>query len=163
MDNCGPWSAGGCSGAPERRALTVAAQWSARPVAVAAAGSAGAVATLLAVLAADSSGRLLLGLAATGLLGAATLGALLRPRLAADAQGLAVRGPTGTVRLQWGEIEVVEVVRTRRLGRTVPVLEISPYDTPDRVGALLVLTRVELGADPRDVLDRLLAVRLGQG
>jgi hypothetical protein len=42
------------------------------------------------------------------------------------------------------------------------VLEISPRDTEQRVGALVVLTRLDLGAEPQDVHDRLLAVRMGQ-
>lgn len=134
--------------------------WSPKPAAVAA-GAGAVVFLLLAVLSGDAAGRLLLGLAVLGLTVAAGLGAWLRPRLSADVHGLAVRGPTGTLRLTWAEVEQVEVVRTRRLGREVPVLEITPRDDGDRFGVLVVLTRLDLGAEPQDVLDALLIVRMG--
>jgi hypothetical protein len=137
------------------------ASWSTKPAAVAAAGGGAVVFLALALLSGDAAGRLLLGLAVLGLAVATVLGARLRPRLSVDVHGLTVRGVTGTLRLTWSEVEQVEVVRTRRLGREVPVLEISPRDTEQRVGALVVLTRLDLGAEPQDVHDRLLAVRMG--
>jgi len=133
-------------------------QWSAKPAAVAVVGLCGGLAAVLAYLAPDRPGQVLLTLAAAGLLGVAALGARLRPRLAADAAGLVVRGPRTAHRLAWSQVERVEVVRTRRLGRDVPVLEITPYDTPQRSGALLLLTRADLGADPREVLTALSAL-----
>ncbi len=138
-----------------------AVTWSPKPAAVAAAGGGAVVFLVLAVLTGDPAGRLLLGLAVLGLAVATVLGARLRPRLCVDVRGLTVRGVTGTLRLAWSEVEQVEVVRTRRLGRNVPVLEISPRDTEERVGSLVVLTRLDLGAEPQDVHDRLLAVRMG--
>lgn len=140
-----------------------ATSWSTAPAAVAAAGAGAVVFLVLAVLAPDAAGRLLLGLAVLGLTVSAVLGVRLRPRLTVDGGGLTVRGVTGTLRLTWSEVEQVEVVRTRRLGREVPVLEISPRDTEERTGALVVLTRLDLGAEPQDVHDRLLAVRMGLG
>lgn len=137
------------------------ATWSTSPATVGATGAAAVVALVLAVHSPDAAGRLLLGLAVLGLVVAAVLGAVLRPRLAVDPHGLAVRGPTGTLRLGWSEVAQVEVARTRRLGREVRVLEISPHDTAERVGALVVLTRLDLGADPQDVLERVVLVRMG--
>ncbi len=126
-----------------------AVTWSPKPAAVAAAGGGAVVFLVLAVLSGDPAGRLLLGLAVLGLAVATVLGARLRPRLSVDVRGLTVRGVTGTLRLAWSEVEQVEV------------LEISPRDTEARVGSLVVLTRLDLGAEPQDVHDRLLAVRMG--
>lgn len=140
-----------------------ASSWSTAPAAVVSAAAGAVAALVLVLLSPDPAGRLLFGLAVVGLSIATVLGARLRPRLAVDVHGLAVRGPTGTRRLTWAEVAQVEVVRTRRLGREVRVLEISPRDTDDRVGALVVLTRLDLGAEPQDVLDRMLDIRMGQG
>lgn len=126
--------------------------WSTPVVAVAAAGALAVAAVVLAVLTPDAAGRLLLSLAAFGLGVAATLGALVRPRLRADADGLQVRRALGVTALTWDELGEASVVRTRRLGRDVPVLEIDGTGVD---GVLLVLTRLDLGAEPDDVLTRL--------
>lgn len=145
------------------RAPGPASSWSPASTAVAAAAAGATAALVLALLSPDPAGRLLFGLAVVGLSAATVLGVRLRPRLAADVHGLAVRGATGTLRLSWAEVGQVEVVRTRRLGREVRVLEISPRDTEDGAGGLVVLTRLDLGAEPQDVLGRLLDIRMGQG
>lgn len=132
--------------------------WSSSSAGVLAAAGAALGAAVLAVLGNDPPGRVLLALAALGLAGVALLGALLRPRLAVDPAGLGVRGLRGTRRLGWPEVASVEVVTTRRLGRAVRSLEITPADDDD---ILLVLTGADLGADPRDVLARLVQVRDG--
>ncbi len=130
--------------------------WSTSVAAVAAAGASAVVAVVLAVLTPDAAGRLLLSLAALGLGAAATLAALVRPRLRADADGLRIRRALGVTALTWGELGELSVVRTRRLGRDVPVLEINGAGVD---GVLLVLTRLDLGAEPDDVLTRLHQLR----
>ena len=108
----------------------------------------GAVALLPQLV--DLEGRLLSGLAAVALLVAAALGSLARPLLAADAAGIQIRSMTGTQRVPWSWVQRVHVVRTRRFGRDIPMLEIDVTD-PDGNERLLVFGRLELGADPDDV------------
>ncbi|MEO6880167.1 MAG: PH domain-containing protein [Mycobacteriaceae bacterium] len=115
----------------------------------------GAVVALAVVLVtADPAGKLLFAILAVGLAACAAWGALARPRLAAGPAGLQVRGARGATLLPWGQVHRVVVVRTRRLGRDVPVLEIATV-----ADALLVLTRLDLGAEPDDVLARLQELR----
>lgn len=122
------------------------------------AGAAGAVVALAVVLVtADPAGKLLFAILAVGLAAGAAWGVLARPRLAAGPDGLQVRGARGVTVLPWGQVSQVSVVRTRRLGRDVPVLEIATA-----TDALLVLTRLDLGAEPDDVLARLLELRRDQ-
>ncbi|SFA81866.1 PH domain-containing protein [Amycolatopsis marina] len=102
-------------------------------------------------LVADRTGALLFGVAAVALAAAAAHGALVRPRLAADHDGIRVRTLTSTRQWSWPEVRVRSTT-TRRLGRDVSVLEIEADE-------LLILGALELGADPRDVLDELNALR----
>lgn len=95
----------------------------------------------------DRPGVLLFGVGTVALAAAAAHGTLLRPRLAADTDGLRVRTLSGNRLLSWSEVEL-RLVTTRRLGRDVPVLEVESGD-------LVVLGRIELGTDPRDVYDEL--------
>jgi hypothetical protein len=128
------------------------AQWSPRPVETAAAILAGLVVLLLAVLA-DPAGRLLLGVAALGLL---TLGAAdlaLRPRLAADRTGIQVRTLASRHRLPWSAIRRLDVDEHTRYGLTSRTLELEAEEL------LVVLGKRTLGADPRDVADTLARIR----
>ena len=128
--------------------------WSPKPALVvigwlgAAAAAAGS--TYLA-FSADRTGALLFGVAAVALVAAAAHGAFVRPRLAADHEGIRVRTLGRSLRWSWPEVRV-RLTTTRRLGRDVDVLEIEADD-------LLILGSLELGADPRDVLDELNALR----
>ncbi len=133
--------------------------WGPKPAAVIAAGIGGVLLAGLAVLSADASGRLLLGLAAAGLLVTAGAGAMLRPRLAVDPHGVAVRGLRGRRRVPWSELTQWEVVSHHRLGRRVPVLELTLVHFGKEL--LLLFSRAELGADPVDVLEELQRVRHG--
>lgn len=128
-------------------------RWSTKPAALWAAATGALVALVIVLMTADPAGKLLFVILAVGLAGGGAWGALARPRLAAGPDGLQVRGARGLSLLQWEQVMTVTVVRTRRLGRDVPVLEIATDD------ALLVLTRLDLGAEPDDVLDRLLELR----
>jgi Bacterial PH domain len=126
--------------------------WSPRPVETAVAVLGGLVVLLLALLA-DPAGRLLLGVAALGLLvlGAADL--LLRPRLAADPTGVQVRTLASRHRLPWSAIERVDVDEHTRYGLTSRTLELEAGEL------LVVLGKRALGADPRDVADALARIR----
>jgi hypothetical protein len=115
------------------------AQWSPRPVETAVAILAGLVVLLLALLA-DPGGRLLLGVAALGLLAVGAADVLLRPRLSADRTGIRVR-------------TLVEVDEHTRYGLTSRTLELEAGEL------FVVLGKRTLGADPRDVADTLARIR----
>jgi hypothetical protein len=93
--------------------------------------------------------RLFVGILVLALAIASGYASLCRPRLRADANGIAVRGPRGTRRWPWLRVNV-RVERHQRLGRPVEVLELEvpENDTP---GGLIILTRLDLGEDPHDV------------
>lgn len=103
----------------------------------------------------DPAGRLLIGLTALALGGAGFYGLRARPRLSAGEDGIAIGGVRGQQGFGWSRVSSMRLVRTRRFGREVPTLEVETAD-PER---LHVFSRLELGADPADVLDRLTALR----
>jgi hypothetical protein len=104
----------------------------------------------------DPPGRVLLGAVALMLAFAGLFGTVVRPRLAADAEGVTVRGLTGRRRYAWAEVNV-RLVRTRRLGRDVSTVELDA-EAAEEPG-LVVLGRLDLGTDPEDVVDALLELR----
>lgn len=104
----------------------------------------------------DPPGRVLLGTVALLLALAGLFGSVARPRLSASHEGVAVRGLTGTRRWTWAEVNV-RLVRTRRLGRETATLEVDAENAEPP--ALVVLGRLDLGADPEDVVEELLALR----
>jgi Bacterial PH domain len=128
------------------------AQWSPRPVETAVAILGGLVALLLA-LPADPAGRLLLAIAALGLLSLGAADLLLRPRLAADRTGVRVRTLAARHQLPWSAIQRVDVDEHTRYGLTSRTLELEAGEL------LVVLGKRTLGADPRDVADRLARIR----
>lgn len=128
------------------------ARWSPRPVETAVAVLVGLAVLLLAVLA-DPAGRLLLGVAALGLLTVAAADVLLRPRLAADRTGIRIRTLTTRHRLPWSAIGRVDVDEHTRYGLTSRTLELEAGEL------LVVLGKRTLGADPRDVADTLARIR----
>jgi len=121
------------------------------------AAAGGVALAALAVLSGDPAGRLLLGLAAAGLLLSAAVGTLGRPRLTADSHGITVRGVTGRRRVAWSQLTQWEVAAHHRLGRKVPVLELTVLQHDHE--ALLLFSTLDLGADPVDVLDVLRQLR----
>lgn len=123
-------------------------------VGVAAVGAIGASAWC--VITPDPAGRLLVGLTGLVLALAALYGMRARPRLAADPAGLVISGFGGRQRFEWSAVHRLELVHTRRFGRDVPTLEIETL--PER---LHVFSRLELGADPRDVADAITGLRPG--
>ncbi|CAM2772412.1 PH domain-containing protein [Saccharomonospora xinjiangensis] len=103
-------------------------------------------------LSGDRPGTLLLGVV-TAAVGALSLhGTVVRPRLAADSDGVRVRTLGGARSLPWSDV-TVRLATTRRYGRDATTVEI---DTEDR---LTVFGWVELGSDPRDVYDDLVRLR----
>ncbi|WP_018686926.1 PH domain-containing protein [Actinokineospora enzanensis] len=111
---------------------------------------------LVAVLIEDTRGRLLLILAAVLLAALSLAGTLLRPRLAADSIGITVRGIAGRRQWRWDEVRVRLAV-TRRLGRETTAVEIDADNAEQP--ALVLLGRLDLGADPQDVVQDLLGLR----
>lgn len=130
--------------------------WAPQPAIVVVAWVLAAAAGTWAVLADDPPGRVLVGVVALLLLLVAVFTTVARPRLAADNEGIAVRGLTGTRRWRWAEVNV-RLVRTRRLGRDAATLEVDADNAEPP--ALVVLGRLDLGADPEDVVEELLALR----
>jgi hypothetical protein len=128
------------------------AQWSPRPVETAVAILTGLVVLGLAVLA-DPAGRLLLGVAALGLLAVGAADVVLRPRLAADRTGVQVRTLASSHRLPWSAIQRVDVDEHTRYGLTSRTLELEAGEL------FVVLGKRALGADPRDVADVLARIR----
>lgn len=100
----------------------------------------------------DVPGRIMTGLAATGLLVFAAGSWRARPRLALTSAGLEYRGWFRTRVLTRPEIALIRITEFRRLGRRVRLLEIDTTDDE-----LLVLSRWDLGGDPVAVLDALTA------
>ena len=100
----------------------------------------------------DAPGRILVGIAAAGLLVFASLSWRARPKLAISDDGLLTRGWSRSHVLRHGDIKIIRITEFRRLARKVRLLEI---DTTD--GRLLVYTRWDLGTDPLNVLDALTA------
>lgn len=109
----------------------------------------------------DAGARLFAAVALVAVLAIALAGTVARPRLAAGPDGIAVRGLRGTRRWPWPAVRRLAVVRTRRLGRDVPALEIDvrPVADHDADEQLLMFTRLDLGAEPDDVADQLIALR----
>ena len=103
-----------------------------------------AAALMGAALLVDPVGRLLVGAAAAVLVAVAARDLLLRPRLAADADGVTVRSLSGRTTIPWPALRV-RIRVTRRLGVLNRTLELE--DAGDDT-VLLVLGRRDLGADP---------------
>ncbi|ULE34749.1 PH domain-containing protein [Mycobacterium sp. IDR2000157661] len=128
-------------------------EWSPPTVGIVVAGIAGILLGVGAVtLITDAPGRILVGVAAVGLILFASLSWRARPKLAIRNDGLVTRGWLGTQVLCRQDIQLIRITEFRRLARKVRLLEIDTVD--DR---LLVFTRWDLGADPLQVLDALTA------
>lgn len=100
----------------------------------------------------DVGGTVLTGVAMLSVGALALHGTLLRPRLAAGPGGLLARTVGGAHRYSWTEARL-RLRTTRRLGRDNVTLEVESGDH------LLVFGRIDLGEDPRDVLDVLTALK----
>jgi len=103
-------------------------------------------------LATDPVGTLVAGLAGAGLLVFAGASWRARPKLALTPEGLAVRGWWRTRLLTRGALARVRITDFQRIGRTHRLLEIETVDDD-----LVILSRWDLGTDPRAVFDALSA------
>ena len=130
--------------------------WAPLPGVVALAWGLAAVALLAALLSDENTARLLMGAAAVLGVVLGTYGTVVRPRLRVDDSGLHVRTLTGVHDFAWHEVKI-RPVRTRRLGRESHSLELDWERGEDE--HLVVLTWLDLGADPRDVAEVLHALR----
>ncbi|MFD2479541.1 PH domain-containing protein [Amycolatopsis albidoflavus] len=100
----------------------------------------------------DGKGAVLTGLATLAVGAFAVHWTLVRPRLAADLDGVRARTLNGTHRLPWTGT-TVRLRSTRRLGRDGVTLELEHGDQ------LFIFGQTDLGEDPRDVLDVLTELR----
>jgi hypothetical protein len=100
----------------------------------------------------DRGGLVLFGLATVAVGAFAAHATIVRPRLAADADGLVARTLGGTHRLPWAQTRA-RLRTTRRFGRDGVTLEIEHDEQ------LYVFGWLDLGEDPRDVLDVLSTLR----
>jgi Bacterial PH domain len=107
---------------------------------------------------ADVPGLLLAAAATLGLVVAALYGTRARPRLRADADGVAVRGLTMRRDVPWSQIRDVRAQAVRRWGRDSTMLELDVVE-PDGTERLLVFGRLDLGDDPVDVAEAVRAAR----
>ena len=131
-------------------------EWSPSALGVAACAVAGFMMAVGAVtLVTDAPGRILIIIAAVGLLSFAIVSWRARPKLAISDGGLSIRGLFHTTRLAKEHIKIIRITEFRRIARTVRLLEIDAAD-----GRLFVLTRWDLGTDPLEVLDALTAAGL---
>ena len=128
-------------------------EWSPSALGIAAGGVLGLIlATGAVTLITDVPGRILVGIAAVGLVVFASLSWRARPKLAIRDDGLVIRGWSRTKRLRRSDIKIIRITEFRRLARKMRLLEIDTTD--DR---LFILTRWDLGTDPLNVLDALTA------
>lgn len=131
-------------------------EWGPPALGIAACGVIGLMMAAGAVtLVTDAPGRILVMIAAAGLLLFATVSWRARPKLAISDGRLSIRGPFRTTRLAKEHIKLIRITEFRRIARKVRLLEIDTVD-----GRLFVLTRWDLGTDPLDVLDALTAAGL---
>jgi hypothetical protein len=128
-------------------------EWSPPTAGIAALGVGGLILAVGAVtLITDPPGRVLVGIAAVGLIVFASLSWRARPKLAIKNGHLVTRGLVGETVLEQADIKLIRITEFRRIGRKTRLLEIDTVD--DR---LLVFTRWDLGTDPLHVLDALTA------
>lgn len=108
----------------------------------------------VAAVSGDHGGLVLFALAVVATAAFAAHSTFVQPRLAADTEGLLIRTLSGTHRLPWAQTRI-RLRTTRRMGREGVTLEIEHEDE------LYVLGLLDLGEDPRDVLDVLSTLRAG--
>lgn len=134
-------------------------QWEPPAAGIVAAGILGLILAAGAVtLVTDPPGRIIVGLAAVGLLAFSLMSWRARPKLAIVDGALVYRGWWRTRQLGLADIKLIRITEFRRIGRKVRLLEIDAAD-----GSLLVLSRWDLGTDPLRVLDALTDTGFARG
>ncbi|MEV6320455.1 PH domain-containing protein [Nocardia sp. NPDC051787] len=138
--------------------------WTTPTAALVAVTVGGVVLAVAAVFSTDAPSRLLVGLAAVGLLALAGLGLRQRPRLSVRSGAqprLVVRTLTGPDEYTRDQIIRARVVGYRRLGRKTPMLELDVQR--DGAERLLIFGRWDLGVNPEVVYhDIVEALRLSE-
>ena len=128
-------------------------EWAPSTFGIAACGISGLILAIAAVtIITDTPGRILLGIAAVGLVMFASISWRARPKLAITDDGLLTRGLWRTNVFRPTDIKLIRITEFRRIARTVRLLEVDTADDQ-----LLVFTRWDLGTDPLNVLDALTA------
>jgi Bacterial PH domain len=126
-------------------------QWEPSTTGIAGCGAAGVLMAIAGVtLVTDAPGRILAGIAATGLILFAGLTWRARPKLAITPDGLVLRGWFRTQVLRRSDIKIIRITEFRRHGRNVRLLEVETVG-----GGLTLLSRWDLGTNPLEVLDAL--------
>ncbi|MFI6048208.1 PH domain-containing protein [Nocardia sp. NPDC051321] len=141
---------------PASREATPRLAWATPTPALVAVAGGGIILAVAAILAGEPASRLLVGLAAAGLLVLAGLGFRQRPRLAVvpgTDPRMVVRNLLGADEYARDQIIRARVVDYRRLGRKMPMLEIDVDQ--DGTERLLIFGRWDLGTRPDDVYDTL--------
>jgi hypothetical protein len=100
----------------------------------------------------DAPGRIMAGIAATGLILFAGATWRARPKLAITPDGLALRGWFRPQVVLPSDIKIIRITEVRRYARTIRLLEVETVN-----GALVLFSRWDLGTDPLKVLDALTA------
>ncbi|MDA3629062.1 PH domain-containing protein [Saccharopolyspora sp. WRP15-2] len=90
---------------------------------------------------------LFVGVLVLALAAASAHATICRPRLSANRDGVTIRGLRGRRHWPWPAV-AIRVREHRRFGREVQSLELD-------ADVLVILTRLDLGADPQDVADAL--------
>ncbi|MDT7729981.1 MAG: hypothetical protein QOK45_234, partial [Mycobacterium sp.] len=104
-------------------------EWSPPTLGIAACGVFGLIlATGAVTLITDAPGRILVGIAAVGLLVFASLSWRARPKLAISADRLVIRGWSRTNLLRRNDIKLIRITELRRLARKMRLLEIDTTD-----------------------------------
>ncbi|OBK86821.1 hypothetical protein A5649_19325 [Mycolicibacter heraklionensis] len=128
-------------------------EWSPPAGGIAGCALIGAVLAIGAVtVATDTPGRALASIAGVGLMVFAGLSWRARPKLALTFDGLEVRGWWRTRVLTPDSLTRLRVTEYQRIGRKHRLLEIETLDDE-----LLILSRWDLGTDPREVFEVLSA------
>jgi hypothetical protein len=128
-------------------------EWSPPVAGIAGCGVVGAAMAIASVtLVTEAPGRILAGIAGLGLILFASLTWRARPKLAITDEGLAIGGAFRTQLLTKSDIKIIRITEFSRYGRKIRLLEIEMVDD-----GLLILSRWDLGTQPLDVLDTLIA------
>src|SRR4029077_16115158 len=101
-------------------------EWSPSTLGIAACGIVGLIlATGAVTLITDAPGRILVGIAAMGLLVFASVSWRARPKLEITDDGIVIRGWARTNVLRHGDIKIIRITEFRRLARKVRLLEVD--------------------------------------
>jgi hypothetical protein len=108
----------------------------------------------------DAGSKLFAGLSVLVLAGCALYGTRARPRLVATSRGIEVRGMAGRQDHPWPDVRDIRLLTTPGLGRRTLTLEITVHVGPEHDDErLFIFSRLDLGVDPRDVIDELSELR----